>query len=766
MKHFVSFFLLTTFFLSLFAQEIPIGTWRDHLSYNNGITVDYGDRTAFCGTSSELFIYYEDNQEIQRFSTVNGLNDINISYIKYVPSTKILIIAYENGNIDFLNTLTNTITNLPFIRNANITASKKINHIYLNGNIAYLSCGFGIVLINTNKLEVIDSYIIGNNGAYININAVTIDNQNIYATTNQGVLFANKNATNLADFNEWSVLSGLAPLTYKDIVTFNNNLITYYDDPDYNEDTIYVYNGVTWSKFDTTKVTVTSIDVSQNKLITSYEYYFDVYDASYNIVNHIWTYNQQLSPRSNQVVFGDEGFMWVADRYVGMAKVFNPYSVEVITPNGPLSSTAFKIDVVEEDVWVASGSYTPNFDNIYTRNGVHSRINSQWSSLDITNASVFDTIYDIVDIAIDPTDKSKIYASSWGKGIIEINNGKISAVYNNNNSSINAGIAKIKGIKVDYTGRLWALESFSTSPLHVKRTNGTWKSFSFPGAVTSGTIFTNLLIDDNGYKWLLKTKENEIIVFDDKGTLDNTNDDRFIVLKSGVGNGNLPGDKVYAITQDNDGEIWIGTNAGIAVIYSPSEIFNGSVDAEQILIQQDGITQILLETESVKSIAVDGANRKWICTENSGVFLMSDDGTEEIYHFTKDNSPLFSNDVKDAAINHVTGEVYFATDKGLISFKSTATEPKDDYSNVFVYPNPVKENFSGTIAIRGLVNDSDVRITDISGNVVFTTKSLGGQAIWDGKDFSGRKVQTGVYLVFLGNQDGSQKAAAKILIIN
>jgi ligand-binding sensor domain-containing protein len=207
---------------------------------------------------------------------------------------------------------------------------------------------------------------------------------------------------------------------------------------------------------------------------------------------------------------------------------------------------------------------------------------------------------------------------------------------------------------------------------------------------------------------------------------------------------------------------------GICVFYSPENFFipGQNFDAQQILVQEGSYTQYLLENEMVTAIAVDGANQKWIGTDRGGVFLFSPDGTKKIYHFTIDNSPLFSNRITALAINPLTGEVYIGTDKGIISFKSTATEGGDTFSDVYAYPNPVKEGYTGYIAIKGLVQDAEVKITDISGRLIFATKASGGQAIWDGKNFSGKRAKTGVYLVMASNSDGSEKIVTKILIIN
>ena len=301
--------------------------------------------------------------------------------------------------------------------------------------------------------------------------------------------------------------------------------------------------------------------------------------------------------------------------------------------------------------------------------------------------------------------------------------------------------------------------------LCVRQPNGSWTSFQFPG-FGPGTRVWDVIIDDSGNKWIL-LPGNGILVFNDNVTIDNKTDDQSIRLINAAGSGNLPNKDVVSIVKDLDGEIWVGTNQGIAVFYSPESVFSGSnFDASQILIEQDGYFQYLLEFESVTAIAVDGANRKWIGTENAGVFLMSPDGTEELLHFTKNNSPLLSDNILSIAINQQNGEVFFGTEAGLVSYKSTATEGGKKNENVYAYPNPVREGYSGLIAIKGLVKNATVKITDISGTLIYSTAALGGQAIWDGKNFEGEKAHSGIYLVFISNDDGSETAVTKIVFIN
>ena len=373
-------------------------------------------------------------------------------------------------------------------------------------------------------------------------------------------------------------------------------------------------------------------------------------------------------------------------------------------------------------------------------------------------------LYSFVSVAINPTNVNQVYVGSWGNGLLEFNNASLSTVYNAQNSVLDStffGTTNISGMDFDQNSNFWVSSSYGNEILAVKTPSNNLYNFSFPGFSTGTSEYTKLIVDKNDFVWILDSKHLKITVFDYNKTLGTTSDDRFITFQNSSGSG-----EIVTLQEDLDGEIWFGANPGVGVIYNPQNVFSGNEQIQPVYIQQDGQTQLLLETETVKCIAIDGANRKWFGTENSGVYLMSEDGTEEIEHFTTDNSPLFSNNIYDIKIDGKTGEVYIATEKGLISYKGTATDAEDDFSNVFVYPNPVRETYHGVIAIRGLVEDTDVRITDISGNLVSQTKSLGGQAIWDGKDLNGNRVQTGVYMVFNASQDGELKQAAKILFIH
>jgi ligand-binding sensor domain-containing protein len=324
---------------------------------------------------------------------------------------------------------------------------------------------------------------------------------------------------------------------------------------------------------------------------------------------------------------------------------------------------------------------------------------------------------------------------------------------------------RIAGVDFDNENNLWVTNSSVPNPISVRKTDGKWKSFHFEGVI-SNILLSEIIVTGNNHKWVILPNGNGLFVFDNMGTIDNENDDQYKKLSIIDENGKIITNRTYSLVEDLTGDIWVGTDQGVVVYYNPENIFDDeSFHANRVVLTIGDATDYLLKTEVINSIAVDGANRKWIGTEGSGVYLVSKDGTEEINHFTEDNSPLLSNKIVDIGINHESGEVFFATEKGLISYRGSATMGNDEFKDVYVYPNPVRENYEGDITIRGLVSDVNVKITDISGNIVYETTAEGGQATWDGKNFDGRRPSTGVYLVFCTNDDGSKTHITKLLFI-
>ena len=310
----------------------------------------------------------------------------------------------------------------------------------------------------------------------------------------------------------------------------------------------------------------------------------------------------------------------------------------------------------------------------------------------------------------------------------------------------------------DQDGNLWGANSQVQNPLFVRRNDGSWDSYSIENVNTNNFHLGDLIIDNENQKWFIVGSSQGVVVW---------RDGQSKLLTNIPGSGNLPSNTVSCLASDLNGDVWVGTNQGVAVFYSPENIFSSNnYDSEQILIEVGDYVEYLLGSEAVTSIAVDPANRKWLGTETDGVYLVSENGDKIINHFNVNNSPIFSNKIIDIEIDNESGEVFISTGKGVISYKGFATTPKENHQNVLVYPNPVEPNYNGLIGIKGLVQNANFKITDINGNLVFSSKANGGQGVWDGTNSYGERVGSGVYLIFSTNALGTETNVAKILFIN
>jgi streptogramin lyase len=768
--------LLTIFFIVPFvslAQGIGIGEWRTHLPYQQVIDVDVADNLTYAATPFDLFIYNHDDNSISLLNKVNGLNDIGISAIKYNHDYNTLFIGYTNTNIDLIQD--GKILNMRDIKDKNLIGNKVINDIMFIDKYAYISCGFGIVVIDIDRKEVFDTYLIGSQGSYINVFDVTFYNNKLYASTESGIYYADINSPNLADYNQWTKDTGIRhpDLSYRQIEAFGGKLFANYSRNSYNTDTLFVFNGTSWDYFDKTNTSrhlKMRADGDKFVLLNNYNVY--VYDQQMTLLYSVYIVNEKsFEPRA--ATLDSENILWIGDRSRGLIKSFNTgYSNEEILPNGPGTTNVYEIKARGKNVWVASGGRASNWAKLYMVDGVFGYDGSKWTTFNNTNTDAFDSISDFVSVAIDPLHADKAYVGSWQDGILEFTDRQLSSIYSKNNSSLQPWIAdtnlvNISGMDFDSYNNLWVANTGASDILSMKTPAGQWKSYNL-GASASGIDIANMIVDQSNYKWIIRRQEGMLIVFNDNNTFDITSDDKVKVLGSSPGAGAIPGNSVLTMAVDRDGAVWVGTDAGPAVFYDPTRIFQTGVnfDAQQILIpRNDGTGQAdyLLATEKILSIAVDGANKKWFGTEN-GVFLISDDGLDQIYYFNTDNSPLLSNTVSSIAINE-DGEVFFGTSKGIISFRGNATPPSPTNSDVYAFPNPVRENYSGPVAIKGLVSDALVKITDISGSLVFEVKAEGGQAVWDGRTLNGREVKPGVYLVFISDNLGVETLVTKILMM-
>jgi hypothetical protein len=757
------------------AQQVGIGQWRDHLPYEYANTVEEFGSLVFCSTPYSMFYYDREYNMVNRLSKVNGLSDLGVSDISLNQDLSILVVGYENTNLDLIMA-DMSIVNIPDIKRKEILGNKTINSIMNYGKYAYLSCGFGIVVLNVEKMEIKDTYYIGPDGTSINVLSMTHDDTAFYAATESGLYFADINDPNLAYFGNWTKMENIPfPDGFISIVHhFNGKLFINYTDEDDPEDDLFVLEDGLWSELEQGATSKTyNLRTSGDQLIAAYSYWVQSYHPDLTQDLKIYTYGASGGPAPADAYLSSDGNYWIADRNKGLVKSWGEgFQQEFIKPSGAPSADIFDMAVLDGKLYVVPGGLTATWGNTWRGARVFSFIDENWKTYDSYNSEGLDTLRDFVAVAVDPINSDHFFAGSWNRGMAEFKDQSIQGIFNSDNSSLSPNIiegppvVKVGGIAFDQDNNLWVTNSGSEKIIATRNTFGEWQSFNL-GTNTSGIDIRKIIVDSYGQKWMLprttQSNPNYILVFNEK----NPTGSQFLGLRSGAGYGNLPGSNVFAIAEDLEGEIWVGTDEGVAVFYSPQDILTSErSDAERILVNVDGYVQYLLETESVKAMAVDGANRKWFGTERAGVFLLSADGTEQIHHFTEDNSPLFSNNIASIAINDETGEVFFGTAKGLISFKGTATPGTPTNNDVYAYPNPVRPGYNGPIAIKGLVKDAVVKITDVTGTLIYETRAEGGQAIWNGYNFDGRRASTGVYLVFISTDDGEEAMVTKILFVN
>ncbi len=786
-KSLLVFSLLLAFLSGLQAQELALGQWRVHLPYIKTRKIADTGTKLFCASDRGLFYFNRTDNSVNPLSKITGLAELSVSTIAYDAPTQILVIAYTNANIDLL--AGNRIINISDIKRKNITGDKNIYGISFHDNLAYLSCGFGIVVLDLIKNEIKDTYYIGANGSQIKVFDIAFYGNFIYAATEDGVYKADINNPSLGNYTNWT--NDLPDIgnagDYNHIKVFDNKILVNYAKPDAaasnSLDEIKMYDGSSWitppSSVPQSITKNYSFNENGDKFYLTNSNSVRVFDNSLNQIRNIdnGVYD---SPTPKDAIGDSDGLMWIADNKKGLVKLTATNSYNFIFPNGPQSELVSAMSVVNSHLWITHATRSAGWFNTYEPGNFSDYVDGYWktyNSSTLPNSPYNLNIYfDMMSLAVDPDNSNHAFIGSKVNGVLEMLDGNPVNAYRDNNSSLQVGIGnpgecQAVGMGFDKSKNLWVLNSLAAKPVNVKTPSGDWFAFSIPG-ISGAPLFGDMMVDSYGQKWINVIGNNSplgngLVVFDDKGTLDDATDDVARFITSGIGRGNLPSSDIRAIVEDKDNEVWLGTGKGVCVFYSPSAIITSTnYDAQQILIKQDGINQYLLESEVVTAIAVDGANRKWIGTESGGVFLMSADGTKQITNFNINNSPLLSNFIIAISIDQKTGEVYFGTNEGLISYKGDALDGEGGCKDILVYPNPVRENYTGPIAIKGLVPNGSVKITDVSGNLVYETKSNGTQAIWYGKNFSGEKAHTGVYLVFSSDDEGQNTCVTKLLLIN
>lgn len=755
-------------------NQTGAGGWRDHLPYNKAIGLIEANNIIYCATESGIIEYNKSDKSLHKLSKIDGLSELNINAIAYSSEYNTIIIAYKNGNIDLIQN--NEIINYPFIKNKIIIGNKTINKIYIKDNYAYLSSGFGIIVFNIEKIEIKDTYQIFAGLEYASIYDVCFVDQYLYAATNFGLFVGNIN-DNLVDFSKWNKITDFQSYetSIENIEFFNNQIYISQNTSDSTSNLLY-YDGTSWNTLlYTYNKQVYNMEVLDNSLVISTSKDILFLNQDNLIKSSITDYGFSKTIRSQRIYIDNNNTYWIADKNFGIVSNVNG-SFSSIKPVGPVNNYCYKLKYINETLWVAGGGITDRHHNLYRHAQLHRFFNEKWSNITLWNQR------DIISFDIDPKDPDHIFAGTYGNGLLEINDYRLvndfnvdnKTEYNHTLESIVPGqdYIRIGGVAIDKYNSVWVTNMNANNVVSIYSPdaddNKKWIGLALANV---GQVYVGeILITKDNYKWINLLRDAGILIYDDNNTPTDLKDDQYKKIPVFDQNGKTITSEVFAIAEDQKGDIWVGTDMGVYVFYNALNVFSGDhFYASKILIPRNdgtGTGDILLETEAVNCIKIDGANRKWFGTKSSGVYLFSSDGLTQIKHFYTGNSPLLSDYILDIEIDGSTGEVFFSTSEGLISYKGTASDENLQKNLLYAYPNPVRPEYKGPITIAGLIANSNVKITDISGNIVYETRTLGGQAIWDGKTMQGERVKTGVYLIFCTNDYGTETKITKLLVIN
>lgn len=766
-------FICSSYFIS--HSQLGMGEWRMHISPNNAIGVAKANNAIYAALPGGILEYDLTAGEKTIMTAANFLSDVDISAIGHNIETDLVCVGYANGNLDILKN--ETVFNLPAILNSSVSGIKRVNNMTSRNKEMFLATGFGIVVLNLDKREVKDTYY--PTGGLQQVVDVAFANDSIYALTPNKIYSALASNLFLADPSQWNELASIPDYTstgaYNALTSFNNELFLGYSDEIYNSDTLF--------KFDNSELEVVldglelyGLSVSNEKLIIGMDGELKILNTDLSEDQSIFQYTHGAFPGPRSAVY-DDGFYYIADRRSGLVRAQNAFSSLNINFEGPRFSSSYRVDWQSDKLGVASGRLNAN-NPAFSNDGGFTFEEEKWVSINQSNQSLLQgaAVWDFIAVGVNPVNPDEVaYGTYSGVPLLLSSDGvTITDTFGFSNSlieshSLGNGWGQITDLKYDNEGNLWVLNSSCQRPLKVYTADGEWLDFNLGNSI-SNRLTRRLVIDDNGYKWF-GVEGAGVMAFDDNGTLDDPSDDRYRLLNTGENTGNLPSSTVEGMAVDLDNNLWVGTDEGMRVLFNSFNVFDASTgesNFQRLLIEFGENVEIVLGTTHITSMEIDGANRKWIGTQNAGVFLFSPDGLELIENFTAQNSPLLSNTILDIAIDQNTGETYFVTSEGMISYRSDASSGDRNYTNVKVFPNPVYPDYFGPVTIQGIASNSMVKVTDLSGKLVFETQSNGGTAVWDGLTVDGKRATTGVYLIWtsIDIEGVKGRSVGKVVFVN
>ncbi len=774
----IALFVFGAFPLWVLSQDFS-NLWEGHFSYYHVSQVVHGNNKIYAATENAIYSYDTQTNELGTITTINGLSGQTISTISYSEIYELLIIGYENGLIEIrFDNDDEVLSVVDIIEKPTILPeNRRINHFNIEDNWVYIATDYGISVYDLERLEFGDTYFIGSSGEQIQVTQTTILGDYIYASClgDNGIRKALYTNPNIIDFNNWqTVATGnfVAIETAADQLYVINTARRIYS----------LGNDVLTERFLYPNLPLDMKFVNDYLLVATKDNVY-IYDNNFTSITQISDDTMFATDFTSAII--DLDYVYIGTTSYGMFRVplSNLTLFEEIRPEGPLRNDPFALQAESNGLWVTYGAHDI-FLNPYPLNsrGLSHLKDGEWLN---TPFSELLGARELKHIAVNPSNNNQVFIGSYIDGLLELNEGVATALYDENNSGLDdaffpnlpnyTGDIRLSVATFDRNGLLWTLTNFVDPAIKTFNPSANrWQSYSIEAAVKSDNNgYTDLVIGNDGTKWIA-TYEYGLAAF-------NENNGGQQVKAINEEDGNLPSNYVTALALDKRGALWIGTFKGLRVLYATSNFFTDEVETDEIIILEDGIAKELLFQQQITDIKVDGSNNKWVGTGDSGLFYFSSDGQETIFHFTTDNSPLPSNVITDISLDDVNGIVYIATERGLVSFKSGGSSPFEDLESAYVYPNPVRPQFDiveQKVKIKDISENVNIKITDIEGNLVAEAQSRtnlryngynleidGGTAYWNGKNLANNMVASGVYLIMLSDLDTFETKVLKLMVV-
>ena len=743
------------------------GDWKVFVSYHNATKTATFDSRVFVLANGGLYSYSPDDTQVETYDKEYPLSDNGIFDIATVSATDQLFIVYSNGNFDIMSP-DGSVYNMPDLKESSLS-DKTLNDVYVSGQYVYVSTNSGIVVVDVRRRVVANTYNFGHA-----VSSVTLDDGTITALTPEGI-YQGKTSDNLLDASNWQQK---ATTRFRKIYNLEG---TYYVVTT-NSLLRRINNKETFSYTSGANFTLEGCSVVDDRLYCFGAETLAVLDKDGGIKTY--------STGGVQYASSMGGILWAACGDAGLKgfKLTDDGMQEVVgsvVPNSPIRNTFYRLRMYDGRLLAVGGQMElPQVNRTFT---VMKYEDGEWTNFeeDALRADLGESWYqNALSIVQDPHDPEHHLVGA-STGIIEFKDYKYTGHLTYTNSPLrsilpdspNAGFyVRTMGLTYDRQDNLWMFNTLCDTIIRIRRADGTWLGY-YCEEIAGHPNVEDVLFDERGWAWITSrisssVNNGGIFVLDTGGTLVGRSDDkqRFIYIITNQDGTTYQFNNLNCIKQDLNGAIWIGCNWGTFVTYNPSAVFNTDFTFTQPKVPRNDGTNYadyLLAEVEVRCMAIDGGNRKWFGTFGNGVYLTNEDGSEILEHFTTDNSPLVSNDIYDIAIDGSTGEVFFATSYGLVSYMSGATDPEEHFDKdlVKVYPNPVRPDYQGQISIKGLMSGSDVKIVNAAGRLVHQGTSTGGQYTWNGRTTDGGRVASGIYYVLATDADGDSGVATKFLVV-